>query len=384
MLNKGTALFGGSFNPPTKAHLSVISGAAARFDKVIVMPAAVSPFKPDAEKLSGDVRYGMLKEICAPYGNVEVSHYELDGSGISYTYKTVEHIVKSEPDLYLVIGSDNVRELNRWKNLESIVERACLYVVPRPFFPVTERDEEVLKNLGCRYEIADFSGSDGASTMVPVAVAFGKLREIVPDAVADYVESNGLYGEYTFINGIYDRFGVKQSRREHIYRTVKAAVSLCSIYGVSYKKAITAALLHDSGKYVTVSEMEKMGFVFDNEAHGASPPVEHCYTSEVIARDVAGEHDPEILRAIRLHTTGGENMTTLEKIVFCADYIEEGRTTPNVQRIREKIITDLNGAMLDILDDTIAYLNGKNAVIDKRTIACREWLINNIKKGELH
>lgn len=384
MSNKGTALFGGSFNPPTKAHLSVISGLAARFDKVVVMPAAISPFKPNAEKLSGDVRYGMLKQICAPYANVEVSCYELNGRGISYTYKTVEHIVKCEPNLHLVIGSDNIGELDRWKNFERIAECVPLYVVPRPFFPVTERDEEVLKNLGCRYEIADFIGCDGASTMVPVAVAFGKLREIVPAEVADYAENNGLYGEYSFINDIYDRFGVKQSRREHIYRTVKAAVSLCSAYGVSYKKAITAALLHDAGKYVTVSEMENSGFVFDKEAHDASPEVEHCYTSEVIARDVAGEHDPEILRAIRLHTTGGENMSTLEKIVFCADYIEEGRTTPGVTRIREKILTDLDGAMLNVLDDTIAYLKGKNVVIDKRTIACREWLIKNMKKGELH
>ena len=110
------------------------------------------------------------------------------------------------------------------------------------------------------------------------------------------------------------------------------------------------------------------------------PPVEHCYTSEAIARCDLKINDEEVLRAIRLHTTGDENMSTLEKIVFCADYIEEGRTTPGVEQIRKKILFDLDGAMLDILNATINYLKSKNAEIDKRTLACRDRLEKTIKK----
>ena len=83
-----------------------------------------------------------------------------------------------------------------------------------------------------------------------------------------------------------------------------------------------------------------------------------------------------------LHTTGDENMTTLDKIVFCADYVEEGRTTPGVEPIRKKILVDLDGAMLDILNATVNYLKSKNAEIDKRTLACRDWLEKTIRKGE--
>ena len=63
-----------------------------------------------------------------------------------------------------------------------------------------------------------------------------------------------------------------------------------------------------------------------------------------------------------IYFVADENMSTLEKIVFCADYIEEGRTTPGVEQIRKKILFDLDGAMLDILGATINYLKSKNEV----------------------
>lgn len=383
-LNKGLALFGGSFNPPTNAHLSIIGNLSVRFEQVVVMPAAISPFKPDAKKIPGNVRYGLLSSLCESFPNVTVSRYELDEKGVSYTYKTLEYLKRTEKDLFLVVGSDNIEQLSGWKNMSEIISLACFYVVPRPFFPVTAHSRVVLDRLGCRYIIADFTGSDGASTMVPVAAAFGRLREIVPDKVADYIEENGLCRDYEYINALYDRFCVKQIRRDHIYRTAEAAVALANIYGVNSDSAIKAALYHDCGKYVSVEQLERDGYVFDEEAHNASKPVEHCYTGEVIARDVAFESDPEILRAIRLHTTGGVNMTMLEKIIFCADCIEEGRTTPGVERIRLKAAENIDEAMLMILDDTIKYLTDKNAVIDRRTIACREWLAKNIIKGDLH
>lgn len=378
-----TALFGGSFNPPTLAHLSVIKGLSERFEKVIVMPTKISPFKIGAEKICDDDRLSLLRECCKPMQHVEVSDFELKKEGVSYTCFTVDELKKTHENLFLVMGTDNIEGLRGWKNIDKILDKCIVYLVPRPGFPITESDKKELLTLNCRYETADFIGADGSSTLVPVANAFGKLREVVPEKVAEYIESKKLYKQYFFVRDLYEKYNVKKSRVEHTYGVVKAAIILAGIYGADVKKAILASLLHDCGKYVTVRELEQKGFCFDDEAKSALPPVEHCYTSEAIARCDLKINDEEVLRAIRLHTTGDENMSTLEKIVFCADYIEEGRTTPGVEQIRKKILFDLDGAMLAILGATINYLKSKNAEIDKRTLACRDRLEKNDKKGEL-
>ena len=374
------ALFGGSFNPPTLAHISVIEGLSRRFGKVIVMPAKISPFKQDAVRLPDEDRLSLLNACCDKYENVEVSDLELSREGVSYTYLTVRELKKQYGDLHLVMGTDNIFGLHGWKNADEIFSSCALYLVPRPGFPMTEKAENKLKSLDCRYETADFTGADGSSTLVPVANAFNKLTEVVPPEAAEYIKRNGLYEQYFFVRELYAKYGVKQSRIEHTYGVVKAAIILAGIYGADVKKAIMASLLHDCGKYVTKSELEEKGFCFDEQAKNAAPPVWHSYASEAIAKYELGITDEEILRAIRLHTTGDKNMTVLEKIVFCADYVEEGRTTPGVDEIRKKILCDLDGAMLDVLNATIEYLKRKNAEIDKRTIACRDWLEKTIDK----
>lgn len=378
-----TALFGGSFNPLTLAHLSVIKGLSERFEKVIVVPTKISPFKIGVDKICDDDRLSLLKECVFSLENVEVSDFELKRDGVSYTYITVSELKKNNVNLFLVMGTDNIEGLRGWKNIDEILDKSAVYFVPRPGFPVTESDKEKLSSLNCRYEIADFIGADGSSTLVPVANAFGKLTSVVPEIVARYIEDRHLYEQYFFVRKLYEKYNVKKSRVEHTYGVVKAVIILAGIYGADVKKAILASLLHDCGKYVTVADLEQNGFCFGDEAKRALPPVEHCYTSEAIARYDLKITDEEVLGAIRLHTTGDKNMTTLEKIVFCADYVEEGRTTPGVEPIREKILFDLDGAMSDILDATINYLKSKNAEIDARTLACRDWLEKTIRKGEI-
>ena len=176
-----TALFGGSFNPPTLAHLSVIKGLSERFEKVIVMPTKISPFKIGAYKICDDDRLSLLRECCRPMQHVEVSDFELKKEGVSYTCFTVDELKKIHENLFLVMGTDNIEGLRGWKNIDKILDKCIVYLVPRPGFPITESDKKELLTLNCRYETADFIGADGSSTLVPVANAFGKLREVVPE-----------------------------------------------------------------------------------------------------------------------------------------------------------------------------------------------------------
>lgn len=382
MSNKGVALFGGSFNPPTKAHVSVIEQLSDRFSKVIVMPARISPFKTDADVLNGKTRIALLKKICSHLKNVEISDYEIKREDVSYTYITLTDLTKKYDKIFLALGSDNIEELERWKNLDVIFSLSTLYFIPRPYFPVNELQIDILRKLSCPFEIADFSGEAGCSTLVPVANAFGKLDEVVPPAVARYIRFHRLYKEYFYINKYFKQFHVKKKRIEHIYRTTKCAITLAKRFGADAKKTIRAAMYHDVGKYVETKELENADFRCNDAVFDCAKNVRHSYIGEAIARDVIGERDEEVLRAIRLHTTGGSDMTTLQKIVFCADCIEEGRTAPGTEARREAVFADLDRGMLKIVEETIQYLQEKPIVIDTRILECREWLKKTISQGE--
>ena len=87
-----------------------------------------------------------------------------------------------------------------------------------------------------------------------------------------------------------------------------------------------------------------------------------------MAKNKYGITDEEILSAITWHTTGKDNMTDLEKIVFCADYIEPGRDkAKNLPVVRPLCFRDLDAALLKILSDTLDYLKSTGKEIDPLT-----------------
>ena len=90
----------------------------------------------------------------------------------------------------------------------------------------------------------------------------------------------------------------------------------------------------------------------------------HSIIAPIIARKVFEIEDEEILNAMRWHTTGKENMTNLEKIIYLADLIEPSRKFEGVDEIRELAYKDLDLAMLKALTHTTIYLLTKGCAVD--------------------
>ena len=87
-----------------------------------------------------------------------------------------------------------------------------------------------------------------------------------------------------------------------------------------------------------------------------------------LAKDKYKVEDPEILSAITWHTTGKENMTLLEKIIYIADYIEPARNkAPHLTRLRKLAFTDIDECMYEILKDSMAYLSENPKTMDPMT-----------------
>ena len=142
-------------------------------------------------------------------------------------------------------------------------------------------------------------------------------------------------------------------------------------YQADVTDAQIAGLLHDCAKCLTdekrVSICEKHQIPM-TDIERRNPFLLHAKVGEYLAREKYGITNPDILNAIRFHTTGRENMSLLERIVFVADYIEPGRRqAPNLTEIRQLAFTDLDAAMLKILEDTLSYLRATGGELDPMT-----------------
>lgn len=161
-------------------------------------------------------------------------------------------------------------------------------------------------------------------------------------------------------------------RFEHTLGVEYTAAALAMRYGCPVADAQAAGILHDCAKCLSNEKMlkicEKRGIPI-SDVERRNPFLLHAKAGACLAEEkyeIQGR--PEILDAIRHHTTGRENMGLLEKIIFVADYIEPGRKhAPNLPEIRQLAFVDLDAAMLQILQDTLEHLNQSGGEIDPLT-----------------
>lgn len=173
-------------------------------------------------------------------------------------------------------------------------------------------------------------------------------------------------------------------RWRHVQGVMESAVELANRYGADPDKAYLAALLHDYAKYWPLEKQKKviMEGNFPEELLHYGSALWHAPVAAYIAETQLGIHDEDVLRAIRYHTSGRENMSKLEKIICLADYIEPGRQYPEVNRIRALAEESLENALLAGFDSTIKFLIEKGQKIYPLTIRARNHLIKEMEGKE--
>ncbi len=151
-----------------------------------------------------------------------------------------------------------------------------------------------------------------------------------------------------------------EKRFTHTLGVAYTATALAMRYDADIKKAETAGLLHDCAKCMDNDKrisICKKHHISITEVEKRNPFLLHAKVGSFIAMDKYHIHDTDIINAILNHTTGRPGMSLLEKIIFVADYIEPSRKqAPNLAQIRRLAFVDLDGALLNILQDTLRYL----------------------------
>jgi nicotinate-nucleotide adenylyltransferase len=200
-LRGATGVFGGTFDPIHYAHLAVAEAAREAFDlrRVLFIPAAQPPHKPDRSIAAAEHRFAMVQVAIAGNDGFEISRIELDRGGPSYTVETLASLQEADPAdrLALILSAESFAELPTWHEPERILALAEAIIVAPRFgydevdagflarqFP-TSTAEAVLLD-GPRVRLS-------ASEIRERAAAGRSVRYLVPDAVAAYIGDHGLY-----------------------------------------------------------------------------------------------------------------------------------------------------------------------------------------------
>lgn len=172
-------------------------------------------------------------------------------------------------------------------------------------------------------------------------------------------------------------------RFEHTLGVAYTAAALAMCYDESVVNAQLAGLLHDCAKCmdnrkkITICEKHNISI---NEVEYKNPFLLHAKVGSFIAMNKYGIHDKDIINAILNHTTGRPGMSTLEKIIYIADYIEPNRKqAPNLTVIRKQAFVDLDAALLNILQDTLNYLRDIDGAMDPMTQKTYEYYIEQME-----
>ena len=177
----------------------------------------------------------------------------------------------------------------------------------------------------------------------------------------------------------YLHINLTKKRLAHSISVSETAVALAEKYGEDIEKARIAGLVHDLAKDMKDEDLIKLALEHEiviDEVCLSSPTILHGLVGSIIAREVMGIVDEEILQAICYHTTGRKNMSTLEKIIYIADYIEPLRKFQGVEEVRALCNVDLDAAVLLSLESSIIYVIDQKQLLHTDTIDARNCLIN--------
>lgn len=195
-------VFGGSFDPVHMGHLTVAQDAVEQveLDRLVFVPAAISPHKQETTPTEGIHRLEMLR--LATEGNLtfEVSDMEILRGGVSYTVDTIAHVQQEHPEaeLFFIVGLDSLRKMHRWLHVERIFEMCTVIPLARG----GEHPEAVAEQSGLsegrKKQLLDrlirIHEVEVSSSEVRMRVAEGlSVHYLVPPAVEMYIAEHNLY-----------------------------------------------------------------------------------------------------------------------------------------------------------------------------------------------
>lgn len=388
-------ILGGTFNPVHLGHLYMAEEAMKnlKLDHVIFMPNYIPPHKENTSVSAAD-RVKMLHLALSDHPNFSVCTFEIEKTGISYTYETVEELHRRHPldTFFFIIGEDSYVNFWKWKHPEVILKYVEVVVIERSGFSrdASYKTDELFRRNHKKVFRIQSETVDISSTDIRIRLKEGKdTHGLLPSTVAEYIKEKQLYLCHPWTYQQLQTFvkeHVKPMRYLHIEGVVEAALLLSERYGGNKDTIAFAALGHDMLKDHEVSFLleliHRYGEVPADD--GKSPEILHAQAGAIYLEHICCIKNEELLNAVRYHTTGRAQMSLTEKIVFIADYIEIGRNFPGVEELRILAQEDLDKAVLAALSGSIKHLESLKKPVAAVSRSAMEYYERVLKERTNH
>ncbi len=396
---KKIGIMGGTFNPIHNAHLMMAQAAYEQYELDVVwfMPSRNPPHKKKEDIISGQHRKRMVQFAIDEIPHFQFSDMELRREGITYTCDTLEQIHREQPEaeLYFILGGDSLLDFRDWHKPEKIMTLCTILATSRE--GLTDLENEILcKELG-----QQFHGNILPVYMPQFRISSAVIRDRLlkgqsvagycPEKVIRYINLHQLYGIRKVNKPIRNKeilaciaATLRPKRFRHTLGVAYTAANLAMCNNEDPERAYTAGLLHDCAKYLTNGEMYTMCARYGitlSESEEKNAALVHSKLGAWLAKSRFGIEDEEICSAISCHTTGKPAMTTLEKIIYLADYIEPNRMMDcrpyPLDDVRKTCFLDLDKGLRMTLRNTLSYLERSEIEIDKVTLETYEYYLLN-------
>lgn len=186
-------LFFGSFNPIHIGHLALANYFVefTDIDKIWFVVSPQNPLKERNTLLNDYIRLEMVRIAIDNYPKkYAASNIEFNMPKPSYTIDTLTYLKEKYPDyeFVLLMGSDNLKTLHKWKNYTQIISQFKIYVYPRPNINIDDI------KIDADYKIFDAPQMDISSSFIRNAIKEGKeIQFFLPEIISKYIENNNLY-----------------------------------------------------------------------------------------------------------------------------------------------------------------------------------------------
>lgn len=198
---KRYGMMGGTFNPIHLAHLYIAYEAkeALDLDKIIFMVAGNPPHKKESPVIDSKYRYSMVQKAIEGYDDFEISDYEINKSGYSYTYETLKYIKGKENDVevFFIAGADSLMDIEKWSNTDLVLANCTFVAFNRGEYTkdILEEQQIKLKNkYNANIVLLDVANIDISSSMIRKRIAEEKRVDFfLSKEVMEYIKENNLY-----------------------------------------------------------------------------------------------------------------------------------------------------------------------------------------------
>ena len=299
-------LFGGSFNPIHKGHLTIAKASLKQLQakELWFLPSLLSPLK-NVEMASFEHRCQMIELMIKPFRKFKLSRIEAEREGLSYTFDTVTRLIERFPEHQFIwlMGSDQMMKFNQWYKYNELIEMIQFAVYPRD-------DKHSITTPFVKIEASDIYPNASE------AIRHGAVHYTEAKVVRYFME-NGLYIESIV------KHSLSEARYAHVQAMTELALHLADTHHLNRRQVYLAAMLHDITKEWPKEKL-KQWLMFTHPRYlKKAPAIWHQKVGAAYASRVLKIRDPRVLKAIAHHVEGYSD--SLSKVIYIADKCDETR-----------------------------------------------------------